>query len=891
MNYMSEEVVNPIRKKSPFVVFVKSILFIIVFLLLIFLAWSIFCCVDKKTSLSALPREYSVYVHLDSAWDSLSPMIDMDAGNEVLAMEQFRPYRAVVMNLRSTVHDDKTSKYIPFLAKFLKRKVEFALYGEGENQNFLAVVDTGILAACTRLSPIAAPFIKVEGLSYVTTGGESYFEFRDKETSLYIKTFKNLVLASDNKDILVKAYREDNAKSYTEEQLTVFNKKSEQSVRVFADSKKLAASLTQGDALLESCLALLPDNDLSEINLSVNDSDISLRATFPYKLPSDASSALTSILGRKSSVPSLLSSMSEDVQYYSMLNIGSLKELKEAIFPYLNTVQDVDALWSKADSASKLLFSYNIDDLVFSWSGKEFAALGIKGYNDPVFAIQISDENKRKKVFDKILDTIFLNSDDSLIMDGVHLTQIGLPGFLQNVLAIFGVKIPSPYYMVHDNFLYLSESPETLATIYRSQKADRKLAGNVNWNKVSEKHSPATAVSVFYDLERSVPFFIRSNSDISKVLRMYSIGRCDIKLENSTIIMQVQACANKNDYMRVAAGFPMNLSGKNTSLKILRNGKDHLVWTENQKNICSLDLKSLSVSCREFAENIYLASSGNLIWAVTDNGTVYLMNEKLEDKEDFPIYLAEPVAADVTANADSVIIPMASNRLVTVYSDGKKESLSLPITGSIKSAASVYTGLDDKSTVVALYDKSFLGKIILVKNGSIVNSDMSVPGIGYDSPALLGKKNLYTAFITQAGYFYLWKDGKLVDDFPMKFDGVYNSNVVAISDDTFAVVSDSAVVFKVTITPNDIEVTSGDFLATNYKTDKISAVNDYQFVSTKGNLLYAYKNKFESPVDGFPKTGIGTPVFADVDYDGKNELFILTLDNKLFAWKIGELSK
>ncbi|MCR5605948.1 MAG: hypothetical protein K6F69_03920 [Treponema sp.] len=891
MNCMSEEEVNVIRKKNPLVVFVKTVLFIIVFLLLLLVAWAAFCCFDKKTSLSALPREYSLYVHLDSAWDSLSPMIDMNAGDEILAMEQFKPYRAIVMNLRSSIHDGKTSRYIPFLSKFLKRKVELALYGEGDKQNFLAVVDTGILAACTRLSPVAAPFIKVEGLSYVTTGGESYFEFKDKETSLYIKTFKNLVLASDNKDILIKAYSVNNAESYTEEQLAVFNKKSEQSVRVFADSKKLAESLTQGDALLEACLALLPEDDLSEVNLSVNDSDINIKATFPYKIPSDANNALATILGRKSSVPGLLSAMSEDVQYYTMLNIGSLKELKEAAFPYLNTVQNVDDLWSKADSASKILFSYSIDDLVFSWSGKEFAALGIKGYNDPVFAVQVSDENKRKEVFDKILDTIFLTSDDTLIMDGVHLTQIGLPNFLQNLLAVFGVKIPSPYYMVHEGFLYLSESPETLATIYRSQKAGRKLASNFNWNKVSETHSPSTAISVFYDLERSVPFFIRSNSDISKVLRMYSIGRCDIRFENSMIVMQIQACANKNDYMRVAAGFPMNLSGKTNGFKLLKNGKDHIIWTEDQKKVCSLDQKSLSVITREFAENISLVSSDNFIWAVTDNGTVYLMNEKLEDMEGFPVYLAEPVSAEVTANGDSVIIPMTSNRLVTVHSNGNKESLSLSVTGSIKSSPAVYTGLDDKSTVIALYDKSFLGKIILIKNGSVTNSDMSVPGIGYGSPALLGKKNLYTAFITQAGYFYLWKDGLLVEDFPMKFDGIYNSNVVAISDNTFAAVSDSAVVFKVTIKENDIEVTSGDFLATNYKTDKISTVNDYQFLSTQGNLLYAYKNRFENLVNGFPKTGVGTPVFADVDYDGKDELFILTLDNKLFAWKIGELGE
>ena len=160
------------------------------------------------------------------------------------------------------------------------------------------------------------------------------------------------------------------------------------------------------------------------------------------------------------------------------------------------------------------------------------------------------------KITDTILSSIVFKTDNSLLLDGIRMPRIEFPSFLQSLLEAFGINLPKPYYMVKDGFVYFSQSPENLACVNAAIKSSAKLSKNENWIKVSEKQNPQSSLSLFYDLERSIPFFIKKQSMISDILQLYNIGRVDVMTKEDTIYLTLQASALQTKSTKYIPGFP-----------------------------------------------------------------------------------------------------------------------------------------------------------------------------------------------------------------------------------------------------------------------------------------------------------------------------------------------
>ena len=100
--------------------------------------------------------------------------------------------------------------------------------------------------------------------------------------------------------------------------------------------------------------------------------------------------------------------------------------------------------------------------------------------------------------------------------------------------------------MVKDGYIYFSTAPETLSTIYTSLANGNKISKNENWQTVSTNQKNNSTMSLFYDLARSIPFFLRGDNYVSKILQLYTIGRCDIRIENSVLKCQLQANSKRS---------------------------------------------------------------------------------------------------------------------------------------------------------------------------------------------------------------------------------------------------------------------------------------------------------------------------------------------------------
>ncbi len=877
------------RKKNGVVRFFLSMLWIVAIAVFSLLGWLSFSVLDRVSSLSVIPRKYSLYIHTDAAWKSVEPLIDLQAADVLLSVAEYAPFRTAFMELRSSPL--RSRRWFTWAAS---RRVDVALYGATTDKirDFTAVVDMGVLSGVTRLAGFFLPRMNIPGLSYIQEEGSSHFEYRSDGHIFYFKPYHNLIVLSGSPELFRTAVRGNNGSSYTAAERKLLTEKNDQPFRVVADAREFALAFSGQNPVLTGISQLLEPGTLSVVSFGISDSAVNMTAKFPLDFSANDSSPFNTLLSRDSQLPALLTRMSDVVQYYTLINAGSLAELKTALFQFLPDKEKNDAAWNKAESLCHTFFSLSLEDIIFSWTGKEFAALGIEGQNDPVFVLQIADETQRKNIFEKVLSSIIIKDDTSLILGGVRLPRLVLPDFIQGILSVFGVKLPSPYYIVQDGYMYFSESPESLSALYTSVNHGRRIAANKDWQAVSSLQSASSTVSLYYNLERSVPFFLRTAGSFTKVLELYNRGRCDIRIKNSVLICQLQAAARRSGDMRSVPGFPVSLAGTPDSDLQTEPGKNPgaVFWTENGTTVKSLELSGMSSMEQKMTDTCMIVSAaenlpgGGVLWGVTSQGAVYLFNRQLENIDGFPVVTGEIPSARPSAVGKTLLVPLNGGKVCIISDNGEKKILELPVTGSFKSAPGVL------GSIAALYDKGFSGEIFFIEDGVCTNgtSPLEVSGIAFGSPAMAQiQKKLYTGFITQAGLLYLWADGEPAHGFPKKIDGVFYHNVVVAGEYFFALSAEGKL-FRI---DRDGTVTSIALPWGTAQNGSLTAADpegsgkDKLYVGTDGNVLYGFSQNLEMLSD-FPLAGWGTPVFADVNGDRNKDCIVLTVDKKLTAWNL-----
>ncbi|MBQ0051922.1 MAG: hypothetical protein KBT11_07650 [Treponema sp.] len=872
------------KKTNPVLSFFKFIFTLLILLLLLVLAGAVFCIIDKKSSLAAVPRNYTAYIHTDSAFHTVNPLLDLHAADVLLSKPEYVHLRKAFVSLRSSpLRENKIVEFV------LSRSVDLALYNGVKNQDFVAVLNLGVFSAVTRLSEFAAQKVSIPGLMLMTAEQMNYFQYETNGLRIYLKPVKNLLIASNSLDLLITASLAENDSLYTNDQKKLFSESSGKSLRIVANGRQLAEDFTGTDELLHSMAGLISPDSLSVIDLNISDSDISLKCQIPIEDEENYSNSLTPLLKKRSRTPSILSRLNEKVQYYTILNAGTLNELKDAVFPIVPREKNAEKTWKSAESLCKTALGMDLEDLIFSWTGSEFAAFGLENHNDPIFAVQVSDEKQRKKIFELITDSFFVKEDDSLILGGVRLPKLLLPNYLNWILSMFDLNMPSPYFLVEDGFIYFSQSPETLSQIYSDRNAGNPLVKSPNWQQVSSGQKSDASVSLFYDLEKSAPFFLRSSQAVSSVLRLYTMGRFDVRTKNSKLEFQLQACARKSGSLITVPGFPVQL-GKDVEIEDFQFVKDEnlLCWVENKHVVKTMDLSDMQIRETAMNDNVHLAAAvnsagGGAIWTVSPFGVVTLLNPKLETVANFPVMLGSHISTRATATETGLYVPLEDEKIAFVSLKGSVDYIEIPEL-SVKSPVSV---LGNYATV---YDKGFLGKIYNIEKTQCLNktNPIEVDEIGLGSPVLVknGSK-VSTAFISQSGKVEVWSNGKELKYFPVQLEGVYLLNLQASEKYLYAL-SDSAVLTRISLNDGKkLSVRIPKSTARNaYLSVQKKSSGKYEiYVNADSNVIYGFNENLEL-LSGFPLTGCGIPVFADINGNKSEECIALTLDKKIVAWKV-----
>lgn len=842
--------------------------------------WIAYSALNRVSPLKFIPQGYSAIIHTDSLYDAVEPLVGLKAVETVLAEDTLSSAREPLMAARAFVNDSDA-----MIAFLLKIRVDAALYLEQET-SFIAVADLGWRSFATRLATLFPGFIKVENLSW--TNG--YFEYKTEDSSIYIKTFKNLAIASLSKDMLLKSVSQSETRPVTEPETKEIDKAKTKDFKIIVPSAKITQMDFLKDYCSENTLKILGEDSLSTLLFTITNEDINLTVNVPF-VKEECTTQISETLTRKSTIPKIRGFLPSDTQYYTLINLCSLKEMKEVFFPFLQKTTDIESTWKKTDRLTRSMFSLTLEELLFSWTGNEITVFGIEGSSDPVFALQVKDEAQRAKVFDILDDSILINTNTNLIVNGMRLPCLELPGYLSSFLSIFGVTLPRPFYLVQNGYIYFSMSPQNLSSIYTQNNRQYTVTRSYNWKSVSSTARANSSVELYYNLKRSLPFFLDNTSIISKVLKLYGIGRYDYEVKENCIEVALYASAVEHDESRQLVGFPKQ-TGKISSYTLIADNKknpENIYWIENGKTIKALDLNSLVQKEITFDEECHIASTegksgkNNKLWVSTDSGEIYLLNKDLECAQGFPVSTGLEFTAPGTAYMGNYAVPAAGGYLILMDSKGNYEEIYITEDANIKSAPSVF------NNNLVLYNRGFEGELYLLKGNECVNnsSPMTVDGIGFGSPCISSENGkIYVAFITQSGTFYLFEDGKLMDGFPIETDGVFFTPAVCLKGEFYAL-SEDALVYKI--------LKDG-----TYSTVKLPGITSAKegFISTveyenwtgiyacgDSNILYGFNPQMELLMS-FPVAGRGVPVFADVNKDKNTNCLVLSISRELNSWRL-----
>lgn len=883
---------TPKRRRRGFLVVIGALLALLFLLPLILAGLSL---IGRVSPASVLPPGFSLAARVPRAAPALERMANHETVGELAADPAFSAVLPLVSALKDSSFPGKG-----LLLASLGGELDAALYPD---KRWIAAFDTGLFSSSLRLLPLLAGRISVPNLYYVQAGPLSRFEYRPPENAaVYVGLWKNLLVATDSSAALESILRgEPSGGDFGKR---TFHRSSFDAA-LLVDPAAVTSLVPADNGPLSRLISSLSWGDFAEVTLSLERDRLDLSVSGS---PTPALDSLKGILASDSSVPSLLSRFPHSTQYETLISAGPLTGL---VGVWKELAPDAAAVLDKAERGARLLFGAGLGELLFDWAGDEVAVFGLEGRPKPVFAVKIADEDARKRAFDRIVSSVAVAEDDSTVLDGYRISRITLPDFLASVLSVFGLSVPSPYWMVDDGYLLASESPETLLAAVSSRRKGETLAKNDTWRALASSDSARASASVFYSLDRSTPFFLKGKGPVQSALRLYREGCLTVRWEAGTVFVSLVAVPGSGGGVTPIPGFPVrppeeegsaakdSAPGREVSvIRFSKKGGYRILSVLGGKTLGSYDPATGEWIRRDFRPGLTFVPATSAgpetpaepsVWTLTDDGEVSLLDGNLETLPGFPALTGTRPASRPAAAGEYLYFADLDSSLKRVGPDGSVETLSMPFTESLRSPPSSL--VRGGKTLLALYPKSFFSQVWLTDDRGTPLSGWprQVSGIAYGSPVFVTPRSdgFSVAFITQAGDLYLFDGrGEILPGFPLSLTGVFYTQPHWDGEYLWALAADG-VLWRVDLEGKTLsqqipgfKAESGHLASSDVDGDGTPEI----FLTGDGNALYGYGASFNA-LASFPLPAWGTPWFGDLNGDGTVECVASAMDGTIGAWQ------
>ena len=861
------------------------------------LVWTALALAGRISPVSVIPAAYIVRISVPNPLRLVEGIIEHESLPEIAGSPVLAPALPLVNALR-----ENTALQNPLLRFALRGKLEGALLpGAAGPGPVLAAWDAGFLSPLLRFLPLFSGLVSAPHLYYVQAGKYSRFEYRMEEGAvLYIGRRRNLLLVCNDSRFFEAVISGEEPRAGAAASRSLFPEASAYDVALLFDPRYLNALFAEQDPAIAAVMRNLEFPEPVEAGLSIAAQKLELRLR---ARTASASPALNRFLNQRSRAPGLAERLPAGTQYSTILSAGKLEELYEAAAVFSGP--ELGDLIRQADSSSRIVLGLSLDELLFSWSGAEFAVFGMEGRPNPVYAVQVLDERKRQEVFDRAFKTIVLNENLQLNLDGVRIPRIEVPGFLQALLRRWDFRVPSPYYTVHGGYLFICESAETLLAAVRAIQKNDVLPKTAAWRNIAGTRADTGAFSLYYSLDRSLPFFLRKNTLLSAVLGVYRQGLLRLGFDQGEVRLSLAVIPGSGHGITLFPGYPLAVGGNPL------NRVHGIITGKPGENRLLLSRDNAAIAVNGADNSVYeLASAGQgqlwvipaggspvksavdpAAWVVSAQGRVTLVNGNMEPAPGFPQLTGVRLSSPPAAHGGTVFICGEDGKVRAVDAAGTVTVWETVFAAALRSPPSFLRMQKPGADYAAVYPKSFFSEIwLLDAEGSVLPGwPAAVSGIAFGSPLLFSHNNqLRAAFVTQAGELSVFDETALpLPPFPLSIDGVFYHQPV-FDGEYLWLISENGTLFQVSLggevlhqqIPHFSVKEEGFITAFDSSGDGVPEI----FITGAGNVLHGYSRDFRS-LEGFPLPVWGQPLFADLNGDGKPECVGVGMDRLVYRWQ------
>jgi hypothetical protein len=882
---------------------IKVLLIIFCVLLFICAVWTVFSLVGRVNADAVIPDSAIYRVSISNPVRLFDNILSHESLKEISAVPSLSPAVSVINTLREG-HLAKNR-----LVRMAARgSVEAALLSEP--QALVVVWDMGFFSPLLRIFPVFSGFFSIPNLYYVQAGKNSRFEYRLKDRTVFVGPYRNLLFISDSSAVFESRANLNTNAPLADNQFA--NKRGFSAIKPSSYDAALLLSpaffsslLSEQDADISAVLNNIDFDSAVEVGFSVQPQKFELRITASM---SSRQISLSRLLENRSQVPVMAERLPASSQYATILSAGTLDELFQVTRVFAG--KDFEDTVSRADGASRAILGISLDELLFSWSGKEFAIFGLEGRPHPVYAIQIGDEKKRQAVFDKAFKSIALNENVRLNLDGVRIPRIEVPEFLQSLLRRWNMFLPSPYYTVYRDYLLASESAEALLAALRAMQRNDVLPKTAAWRNIAGGRTAASAFSMYYSLDLTMPFFLRKNTVLSRFLSLYRQGLVRVSFDRKKTDISLVLVPGSGSGVNLVNTFLLETKER-PSNRIYGSADDSRIFVSAGNTVVLVNAADNSINEMRGQDRLWIipaegVGDKNVInaWVISERGRVTLVNGDFEPAQGFPVLTGLRLSSAPVAYNGKLYLCDEDRKVHTVDANGAQNVWETAFNTPLRSPPSFMKVSAKNGTrhYAAVYPKSFFGELWLLDAEGKILPGWPAPlakvdedgfpvnaGISFGSPLLFVHNNsVLIAFVSQSGDLFIFdENAKEVSPFPVVLNGVFF--VQPVFDGNFLwLVSSEGNLFRVSL---DGEVLYQNIAGFSAKEEGYITVFDCDgdktpevFFTGEGNALHAYTRNFRS-LEGFPLPVWGRPHFVPAQGNKKAEIFGIGMDKRLYRWQ------
>ncbi|MGI5173808.1 VCBS repeat-containing protein [Treponema sp. OMZ 840] len=879
-----------------------TLLIIVLIIVLPTAGFLVYSAFDGADPAEHIPQDFYAYINLPSAGDFLQKTVSVQTLDALLTGANTEKLQGTLRSLRAS--PVLSAKWFDKASNF---RLDAAVYADGA---YLVCAKLGFRSAASRLLPYILRyrpdvFSSVKELSAENENGTLFWTYKIADgQKAYIGFYKDLMIVSAAKDLFMQALEAPKGQASNEKAVPTHAKKSEsvKAIKKFIkESKRDALSVLtdmnyftsniKADTLYGKIISRLHFPEYTAVNFNLNKKEMSVSGNCAWDSDSQG---LKIILQNKSAVPGILTRLPESTDYITLLKMGEPAFLFENGAELLG--KNIMNAYENAANGIRFLFQKDIQELLFSWMGDEIGIVGTADSEEPIFFVSLKDEKQCRDVFTHIFSLFFVHRDVSAVVNGIRIPRIEFPDVIKALVRSFKVELSTPFYLIQDGYLYLSQSAEGLAAFASEVKSGKLLVKTENWKTIARSVSPETSVFAYYTLDSRVPAFLKHNAALKSVLKDYGKGVVSVKLDPAQklrfeLYTQKTVSASRGEL----AAFPYDCGVKVQSY--IYSGKTaknvpYAYWT-SANSVYALNLAQRSVRSIKLDDTAYIGVHTEkgivkAVWAVSARGTVYKTDYDLNPFEGFPVLTGERCASSPTIIKGTLAVPLADKNVLLFVDSKAQVRYSEEMNAKLKQPPLVF-----ENTIAAL-PRSFDSLIYLFDTEGKI-----LPGYPAESQSISAvqpllykdeQSKLCMAVLTEDGVFSLFPAAQSEErealsvslNAASKVQPVYSSGL-----HMFFAADENGTLYKI-----DTQCRIVDQIVLKPKTahNRIISLLDFDgdgtdevFVSGGGNALYAYNARL-MPLEGFPVAGTGIPHMIDVDGDGFAELLTCGIDNTIHAY-------